>query len=150
MQAIRWTYIAESNLVYQVYVVMNRAKAASLAFSCDNTNACIPSGSVVTCTCTVEDEDGGRSTLWDGTAFMSQCPSSLDRIILVHAQFPARQPFECGNRISAVPISQELQNYTSNATITVNTSNNGSSIRCGRAGLSAEGMKVLNVGGKFL
>ena len=141
---------AESNFVYQVYVIMNRAKAASPTFSCDNTNTCIPSGSVVTCTCTVEDEDGGRSTLWDGTAFMSQCPLFLDQIVLVHVQFPARQLIECGSRISAVPISQEFQNYTSNVTITVNTSNNGSSMRCSRAGLSAVGMKVLNVGGKFL
>ena len=123
--------------------------AAVLTFSCNNSDVCIPSGSVVTCTCTVDD-DGTRFTLWDGTAFMSQCSLTSDQIVLLHVQFPAKQPVLCGDRISAVPIGSELQNYTSNATIIVNPSNNGGSIRCSRPGLPAVGTKVLNVGGKFL
>ena len=97
----------------------------------------------MTCTCTVED---AVFTLWDGSAFMSQCPASGDQIILLHSQFGLGHS-ECG-RISAVPVSQELQNYTSNVTVTVNTLNNGSSMRCS-AGGSAVGMTVLNVGGRF-
>ena len=117
--------------------------------SCDDSDICVPSGSVVTCTCTVEDEDGTRSTLWDGTAFMSQCSQSRDQIVLLHSQFDVIEPLECGNRISAIPINQEFRNYTSNASITVNISNNGSSIRCSLAGLSPVGIKLLNVGGKL-
>ena len=103
----------------------------------------------MTCTCTVEDENGRSATLWDGTAFTSQCPGSLDQIALLHSQFAARISFGCGNRISAVLISQEFQNFTSNVTITVNTSNNGSSIRCSVGGPPPVGIKVLIVGGGF-
>ena len=101
----------------------------------------------MTCTCTVEDENGRSITLWDGSAFMSQCPGSADQIVLLHSQFAGRQPIECGDRISVVPINQVFQNYTLNATITVSTSNNGSSMRCSVGGPPPVGMIVLNVGG---
>lgn len=57
----------------------------------------------MTCTCTVEDESSLSFTLWDGTAFSSQCPGSLDQIILVHSLFGLRISVECGNRISEIP-----------------------------------------------
>ena len=101
----------------------------------------------MTCTCAGEDESGVSVTVWDGSTFTSQCPRFRDQIILAHSQFSLAVPIECG-RISVVPISQDLQTYTSNATITVSTSNNGSSIRCS-VGISLEGMIVLNVGGGF-
>ena len=103
----------------------------------------------MTCTCTVEDVGGFSITVWDGSAFRSQCPVSLDQIVLLHSQYDSRQPFVCGRRISAVPISQELNNYTSNATITISSSNNGSGIRCSMGGLPPVGMIVLYVGGGF-
>ena len=102
----------------------------------------------MTCTCTGEDESGRSLTLWDGSAFTSQCPSSRDQLLLLHSQFDMLAPIQCG-RISAVPISQEFQNFTSNATITVNTSNNGSSIRCSVGVSLLVGMILLNVGGGF-
>ena len=101
----------------------------------------------MTCTCTVEDESGGSFTLWSGSAFTLQCSGSFDRIVLLHIQYAFRQPRACGERISAVPINQESTNYISNATITVSTSNNGSSIGCSVGGLPPVGMIVLNVGG---
>ena len=116
-------------------------------FSCDNTAMCVPSGSEVTCTCTVEDESGRSITLWDGSAFTSQCPGFRDQIILAHSQFSGGERTECGDRISVVQVSQVLNNFTSNATITVNTSNNGSTLNCSDGGPLTVGIKVLYVGG---
>lgn len=101
----------------------------------------------MTCTCTVEDEGGRSITLWDGSAFTSQCPGSGDQIILLHVHFTGRQRIECGDRISAVPVSQELNNFTSNATIIASTSNNGSSLTCSVGGPPLVGVMILNVGG---
>ena len=99
----------------------------------------------MTCTCTL---DGGGITLWDGTAFMSQCPLSSDQIALVHVQFGMKMAIVCG-RITAVPVdAEEMQNYTSNATIPVDTSFNGTSIRCSVDGFQMVGMKLFMVGGK--
>jgi hypothetical protein len=94
----------------------------------------------------VEDVSGFSVTVWDGSAFASQCPTSGDQILLVHLQFDRRQSIACG-RISAAPISQELPNFISNATIIVSTSSNGSSLRCSVGGPPPVGMIVLNVGG---
>ena len=47
----------------------------------------------------------------------------------------------------ATPVNQESGNYTSDITITVNTSNNASIVRCGLAGVSTVGMTTLRVGG---
>ena len=106
----------------------------------------------MTCTCTVEDEGGHSFTLWDGSAFTSQCPQSGDQIVLLHLQFTGRQftgrqRIECGDRISAVPVSQELNNFTSNATIIASTSNNGSSLTCSAGGPPLVGVMILSVGG---
>ena len=83
----------------------------------------------MTYTCTVEDAAGFQFTLWDGTAF-TQCPIPPNEIALLHPSFIARPLVECGDRIVATPVSQEFGNHTSDATIAVLTSNNGSTVKC--------------------
>ena len=130
--------------------ICNHVALAISSFNCNNTGTkCVPSGSVVTCTCTVEDMEGIGSTQWDGSAFTG-CPITSNEITLLHPSFTLRPQVICDDdAIVATPVSQEGVNYTSDVSIAVNTTTNGSIVRCSLAGRSPPvGMTTLKVGGK--
>ena len=56
---------------------------------------CIPEGRTVSYECTVDDDEGGRSTLWRGSAF--NCPSSSSVINLAYSLYePNGASGSCG------------------------------------------------------
>ncbi len=100
---------------------------------------CIPEGRTVSYECTVNDDDGGRSTIWRGSAF--NCTSS--RIFLSHPQFEISEP--CGD-LSAMSVRISGDNYTSRLTLTATAGLNGRIIECTRSGSVVFGNDTLRTG----
>ncbi len=101
---------------------------------------CIPEGQPVSYECTVTDDDGNSSTLWQGSAF--NCPSGSDTISLNH--FPNGVTVNCGD-LSAMSFGVSGNNYTSRLTLTATAELNGRTIECSRSGIGV-GSDTLKTG----
>ncbi len=101
---------------------------------------CIPEGMNVSYECTVTDY-GGRSTVWQGSAF--NCSSS-SRIIFNHLEFQHNGVSgTCG---ASTGVSGD--NYTSRLTVTATAGQNGRIIECTRSGSVVFGNDTLKTGGE--
>ncbi len=108
---------------------------------------CIPEGRTVSYECTVTDDDGGRSTIWRGSAF--NCPSSSSVISLIHALFePNGVSGSCGG-LFAMSVGVSGNEYTSRLTLTATAGLNGMTVECSRSNIVIVGSDTLRTGGKY-
>ncbi len=110
---------------------------------------CILEGKNVSYVCTVNDDDGGRSTLWRGSAF--NCPSSSSNAVisLTHSLYePNGVSGSCGD-LSAMSVGVSGNNFTSRLTLTATAELNGMTIECTRSGIVVLGNDTLRTGGKY-
>ncbi len=97
---------------------------------------CIQEGQPVSYECTVTDDDGNSSTLWQGSAF--NCPSGSDTISLNHSLYePNGVTVTCGD-LSAMSVGVSGNNYTSRLTLTATAGLNGRTIECSQSGMGVE------------
>ena len=106
---------------------------------------CIPEGMNVSYECTVNDDDGGRSTLWRGSAF--NCPSSSSVISLTHSLYEPNGVSDSCDDLSAMSVGVSGSNYTSRLTLTATIGLNGSTVECTRSALDIFGSDTLKTGG---
>ncbi len=135
-------------LIWIVFLYTVQA-SAGLVLPVERTTrlGCIPEGSTVSYECTVNDDDGERSTLWRGSAF--NCPNP-SRINLVHSEYKPNGASEtCGN-LSAVIVGVSGNNFTSILTLIATIGLNGMTIECTRSGTVIFGNDTLRSGGNYL
>ncbi len=108
---------------------------------------CIPEGKTVSYECTVNDDDGERSTLWRGSAF--NCPNP-SRINLVHSEYTPNGASETCGDLSAVIVGASGDNYTSRLTLIPTIGLNGMTIEYTRSGIVIFGNDTLRSGGNHL
>ena len=120
-----------------------------LVLPIDKTNGlgCILEGMTVNYECTVNDDDGERSTLWRGSAFNCPSPSQIN---LVHSEYDPNGASETCGDLSAMSVGVNGDNYTSRLTLTATTGLNGMTIECTRSGQLVIGNNTLRTGGNYL
>ncbi len=106
---------------------------------------CIPEGETVSYECTVNDNNG-RSTVWQGSAF--NCFNNSSWIILNHLEFQHNGASGTCGDLSATSIGVSGDNYTSRLTVTATAGLNGKTIECTINGLVAFGNDTLRTGGE--
>ena len=90
------------------------------------------------------DSLGTAATVWLGSAF--NCPSSSNRISLVHSGYVSGESGTCGD-LSAMSICVNGTSYTSRLTVTANTGLDGTMINCTISTVLLEGSVTIRVGG---
>ena len=110
---------------------------------------CIPEGRTVSYQCTVADTTNPLvgSTIWSGSAFHDQCPSSSNRINIPHIQFSEMRTFSCGTLMGRA-VEVDGSNFVSQLNLTASIELKGSTLLCSLGGLSSVGMDNISVGGR--
>ncbi len=109
---------------------------------------CIPEGRIVNYECTVTDDDGGRSTIWRGSAFNCSLTSSSSVISLAHFLYEHHGVSDSCGYLSAMSVGVSGDNYTSRLTLTATAGLNRMTVKCTRSGIFVVGNDTLRTGGK--
>ncbi len=104
---------------------------------------CILEGSTVSYECTVNDDDGERSTIWQGSAF--NCSSSV--INLAHPRYVSSGDSETCGDLSGMSVRVSGNNFTSRLTLTATVGLNGTTIECTLSDTVVLGNDTLRSGG---
>ena len=138
--------VVDPLLIWIVFLYTVQA-SAGLVLPVERTTrlGCIPEGRTVSYECTVDDDDGERSTIWRGSAF--NCPSSSSVINLAHSLYePNGVRGSCGD-LSGMSVGVSGNNFTSLLTLTATIGLNGMTIECTRSGTVIFGNDTLRSGG---